>query len=79
MSPDRHGDGVGSGLGSELLGHVRRELYALDAARRGRQGQRHAARADGELERGAAAGQLGQQVHRRVEDLGPNIAADDSS
>ena len=56
------------GLARQLLGHVRRQLdAAAPATPAGAQRQGDTAGADGQLERRAFAGQLGEQVDGRVE------------
>ena len=70
MSPIVTCDALRVVLGSELLGHGGGELdpghgYAARGER-----QRDPSGADGELERRAVAGQLGQQVDRRTEHVG---------
>jgi len=65
---DRHRDRVGTGLGAQLLDHVRGELDAvhLDAARDER--ERDASGADGELEHGTAGREVGEELDGRTED-----------
>ena len=65
---DRHGYVLGARLRSQLRDHLRRQVDAVHVDAVQAEGQRDAARADAELERGAGSCQIGEEAHRRFED-----------
>ena len=64
---ERDLDPVGAGLRSQLLHHLAREVDATDRDAAPGQRQRDPAGADAELQRGAVAGQTGQEIDRRLD------------